>query len=105
MGLGSFFGSDNITFTTDSESVMLPANYTRTYGSFSDAARESGMSRIYGGIHFMSDNLDGAVLGGNVANQVLNTQMLPVPEPGSVLMIGVAALGAVMRRRRRVGHD
>ena len=42
------------------------------------------MSRIYGGIHFMSDNLDGAVLGGNVANQVLSTQMLPVPEPGSV---------------------
>jgi hypothetical protein len=103
--LGDFFGSDSITFTTDSESVMLPANYTRTYGSFSDAAREAGMSRIYGGIHFMSDNLDGAVLGGNVANQVLSTQMLPVPEPGSVLMIGVAALGAVMRRRRRVGHD
>jgi hypothetical protein len=45
------------------------------------------------------------VLGGNVANQVLSTQMLPVPEPGSVLMIGVAALGAVMRRRRRVAHD
>lgn len=103
--LGSFFGSDNITFTTNSESVLLPVNYTRTYGSFTEAAEEAGMSRVYGGIHFMSDNLDGALLGENVANQVLGTQMLPVPEPGSALMIGVAALGAVMRRRRRTAHD
>jgi len=103
--LKNFFGTDSIAFTTDSESVLLPTGYTRTYGSFSEAAAEAGMSRIYGGIHWMSDNVDGALLGENVANQVLGTQMLPVPEPGSVLLVGVAMMGGLLGRRRRVGHD
>jgi membrane-associated phospholipid phosphatase len=103
--LGDFFGTDSITFTTTSESVLLPTSYSRTYSSFSEAAEEAGMSRIYGGIHFMSDNVDGAALGANVANQVLSTQMLPVPEPGSLLMIGLAAVGGMFKRRRRATCD
>ena len=38
---------------------------------FNQAAEEAGMSRIYGGIHFRADNLDGLKLGRSVAVQVL----------------------------------
>lgn len=44
---------------------------TRRFTSFAEAAQEAGMSRIYGGIHFRTDNLDGLKLGRSVALQVL----------------------------------
>ncbi len=97
--LRQFFGTDQIAFDSTSESLMLPMGYTRSFGSFTEAALEAGMSRIYGGIHWMSDNVDGAILGENVGNQVFNTQMLPIPEPGSLLLVVVAA-GFGLRRRR-----
>jgi hypothetical protein len=99
--LANFFGTDDIAFTTDTESPFLPQGYERSFGSFSEAALEAGMSRIYGGIHWMSDNLDGSILGANVANNAYNSYFLPVPEPGSALMVGVAMLGSLVRRRRR----
>jgi hypothetical protein len=101
--LANFFGTDNIAFTTDSESPFLPSGTTRDFTSFSQAAQEAGMSRIYGGIHWASDNRDGAILGANVANNVFNNFFLPVPEPGSALLMFSAGL-AFMCRRRRLGH-
>jgi len=47
--LAAFYGTDDIVFTTTSDG--LPG-VERTYTSFSQAAEEAGMSRIYGGIHF-----------------------------------------------------
>ncbi len=44
---------------------------SRRFSSFNQAAEEAGMSRIYGGIHFRADNLDGLKLGRSVAVQVL----------------------------------
>src|SRR5213078_1294159 len=58
--LAAFFGSDEIPFTTTSED--LPG-VSRSYSSFSQAAAEAGMSRIYGGIHFQSANLNGLASG------------------------------------------
>ncbi|MGB3266250.1 MAG: chemotaxis protein CheB [Microcoleus sp.] len=46
-------------------------NSLRTYQNFSEAADESGMSRLYGGIHFMSSNLNGLSSGRNVGNYVV----------------------------------
>jgi hypothetical protein len=47
----------------------------RFYGSFSDAALESGASRIYAGLHFMPANVNGltsgAATGGYVARHFL----------------------------------
>lgn len=99
--LANFFGTDNIAFTTDSESPFLPLGYTRDYTSFSQAAAEAGMSRIYGGIHWASDNRDGAILGADVANNVFNNFFLPVPEPGSAWLIFSAGLAFMLRRRPR----
>jgi membrane-associated phospholipid phosphatase len=54
----------------DSTSVSL-GHKVRTFASFSDAAAEAGMSRIYGGIHFPSGNVEGRKLGGCIAGHVL----------------------------------
>jgi hypothetical protein len=99
--LAQFFGRDDIAFTTDTESPFLASDYTRSFGSFSEAALEAGMSRVYGGIHWMSDNVAGLELGADVANNTFNQFLLPVPEPGSVLLVGVSVLGGMMARRRR----
>lgn len=60
VALAYFFRRDRIAFSAGSDD--LPG-VTRFYDSFSDAALESGMSRIYGGIHFMSANLHGLLSG------------------------------------------
>ena len=46
-------------------------NTLRTFENFSEAADESGMSRLYGGIHFMSANVNGISVGRNVGNYVV----------------------------------
>ncbi len=54
----------------DSTSVSL-GHGVRRYASFNDAAAEAGLSRIYGGIHFPSGNMEGRKLGACIASVVL----------------------------------
>ena len=68
IALAAFFGSDDIQFTTVSED--LPGVW-RNYSSFSEAAAEAGMSRIYGGIHFMSANTQGLASGAKLGRHVM----------------------------------
>lgn len=65
--LSAYFGSDTIAFTTTSDD--LPG-VSRSFRSFTEAAREAGMSRIYGGIHWDFDNRDGLELGKRVGEYV-----------------------------------
>ena len=58
--LKSFFGTDDITFTVDSDGT--PGVF-RTFDKLSAAAEESAMSRLYGGIHFASGNQWGLASG------------------------------------------
>ena len=58
--LAAFFGSDRVAFSVGSDD--LP-DVIRSYRSFSEAAIESGFSRIYGGIHFLSANVHGLTTG------------------------------------------
>lgn len=73
--LTRFYGTDQIEFTATSDS--LPG-VTRRYTSFAACADEIGMSRIYGGIHFMSANRDGKACGAKIATYVLQNWLLPV---------------------------
>lgn len=77
--LTAFYGTDAITFTVGADS--LPGVF-RTFHSLAACADEVGMSRIYGGIHYMHDNVRGKECGRKVggfvnANLLLAHQDLP----------------------------
>jgi hypothetical protein len=63
---------DKVSFTTSS--IGLPG-VTRSFTSFEQAAQEAGMSRIYGGIHFMSANTNGIECGEEIGNYVVDNFM------------------------------
>ena len=63
----SFYFGDQFTFDVSSESL---AGVTRHFTSFSAAAEEAGLSRIYAGQHFRTDHIAGKGLGGQVAESI-----------------------------------
>ncbi len=65
--LAQSFGTDKISFTTTSDA--LP-DVTRKFTSLSQAADEAGMSRIYGGIHWQFDNVEGQKVGRTLGEYV-----------------------------------
>lgn len=79
-----YFGTDSITFTIGSDefaanpSLGYPANLTRTFTSFSQAAWENAMSRVWLGVHYYWDATDGNVLGYEVGEFVFAHQLRPV---------------------------
>jgi hypothetical protein len=73
--LAGFFKRDRIAFRLGSDD--LPG-VTRHYRSFSEAAEESGLSRILGGIHFMSANIYGLLSGAETGEYVLRHQLRPL---------------------------
>ncbi len=48
---------------------------TREFGRFSEAAMQCGLSRIYLGIHFRYDSIEGVRLGGRVGRNVVDTYL------------------------------
>lgn len=74
--LAGILGTDEYPFSTEAEEPAV-LGVVRSYDSFSQAADESGKSRIYGGIHFEFGNQDGLLLGRQIGEHVLATQLLP----------------------------
>jgi PAP2 superfamily/Bacterial Ig-like domain len=72
--LSAFFGA-NYNFSTNS--LGLPGT-VRKFTSFTQAADEAGMSRLYGGIHFMSANLNGLDTGRKLGGYVVDNFVKPV---------------------------
>jgi membrane-associated phospholipid phosphatase len=70
--LARFFGNHG------SFSVTSPAlpGVTRSFDSFTAAANEAGLSRIYAGVHTRLDHVAGLKLGHDVANFVLHNALL-----------------------------
>jgi hypothetical protein len=97
---------DSITFLPGSsrfEPGFTPVNsVTLSWDTFTDAADEAGVSRCYGGIHFVCGDLEGRKLGRKVGTQVWNRSQFfinggetisdkTVPEPssfGALLLLG-----------------
>ncbi len=63
---------DNVSFSTSS--IGLP-DVTRSFTSFQQAAQEAGISRIYGGIHFLSANTSGLECGEQIGDYVITNFM------------------------------
>lgn len=72
--LASVHGSDEFSFELTSRGLF---GAIRRYDRFSTAAAEAGMSRIYGGIHFMAANLEGQKLGRAVGEHVIAQSLRP----------------------------
>jgi hypothetical protein len=77
--LRNYFKTDNIPFSATS--VFLPG-VTRKYKSFSQAAREVSLSRIYVGYHFRNAVMAGEAQGRQVGQYIYNTCLLKkaIPE-------------------------
>ena len=73
--LAHAFGRDHLKFTMASPSA-LPASPTRTFRSFSEAARENADSRVKAGIHFRFATDEGLKLGNNVGRHVAQTLLV-----------------------------
>lgn len=72
--LTSVFGRDTgFTTNTDTSLNLAP----RTFRNFKEAAEEAGMSRVYGGVHWMSDNRDGLLAGRNLGKYVIKNFLTP----------------------------
>ncbi len=71
--LTSFYG-DSQDFSVSSPA--LPG-VMRSFTSFSDAATEAGLSRIYAGVHTRIDHVAGLALGTDVASFVLQNALVP----------------------------
>jgi membrane-associated phospholipid phosphatase len=69
-----FYFGDRFTFDVTSESLQ---GVKRHFTSFSAAAQEAGLSRIYAGQHFRTDHVAGKGLGRKVAESILDTTLLP----------------------------
>jgi membrane-associated phospholipid phosphatase len=65
---------DRFTFDVTSESLK---GVKRHFTSFSAAAQEAGLSRIYAGQHFRTDHVAGKGLGAHVAESIVDTILLP----------------------------
>jgi hypothetical protein len=70
--LALFYGTDAMSFTTGSDA--LPGVF-RSFPSFSAAAAEAAMSRIYGGIHFRFASQDGLTAGFEIARWTFNNYL------------------------------
>ncbi len=89
--LENFYGTDNIAFTfvsdelngttTDSNGVVRPLS-PRSFTSFSEAADENALSRIYLGIHWIFDANFGVEHGTAVADNVFENTLEVIPGPG-----------------------
>ena len=72
--LSLYFKRDALAFDSTTDEGSL----TRHYEGFAAAAREAGMSRIYGGIHFGFSSRDGLLTGREIARQAWFTRLRPL---------------------------
>jgi len=75
VALASTLGGDQVGFTVSSGKPF--EGITRSFSSFSQAARESADSRVYAGIHFRSACEDGLALGRKIGERAARLYLQP----------------------------
>jgi hypothetical protein len=76
--LTSIFG-DNFTFTDMTHTKLGLGLAPRSFTSFYQMAEESGMSRLYAGIHYMSANIQGRQTGIDIGHEVVSLTFTKPP--------------------------
>jgi hypothetical protein len=100
--LTQFYGTDAITFIATSDS--LPGVF-RTFHSLAGCADEIGMSRIYGGFHYMFDNIYGKSTGKTIGDYVSANFLLPNDRLPLVRIEGFKNGAALVRVHAHVGSS
>lgn len=77
--MAGYFGTDDITFTITTDEPFYTGG-PRTYTSFSQAAWENALSRVYLGVHYLFDGADGNLAGTRLGNYVVQNILRPVGE-------------------------
>jgi membrane-associated phospholipid phosphatase len=106
--LADFFGTDAISFCATADpnahdadnNPLTGAAAKRCFSSFTEAAAEAGDSRLMGGIHFPTDNIEGLITGEKIGNEVMANAFNAVAEPSSVPALAAAAAFLIGLRRR-----
>jgi hypothetical protein len=78
--LALYLGTDDVEFSVGSDG--LPG-VVHTFKKLSDAQAEVGMSRVWGGIHTMSDNLEAQKVGMKIADWTFAHALQPIARPSS----------------------
>lgn len=99
--LTAFFGTDAIRFLARSDS--LPGVF-REFTSLAACADEVGMSRVYGGIHYMFDNVAGKQCGQAVGRYVSANYLLPNDQLPR-LQMEQGGMGLRLRVHAFIGQD
>jgi hypothetical protein len=76
--LQAFFGTDKVAFTAVSNKCLPAPCPARSFDRFSDALKEIIDARVWGGIHFRTADMQGAVLGKKVAHYMEQHYFQPV---------------------------
>lgn len=75
-----YFGTDDIAFSVGSDG--LPG-VVHSFKTLSEAQIEVGMSRVWGGIHTMSDNIEAQKVGMKIADWTYAHALLPLAKPSA----------------------
>jgi hypothetical protein len=104
--LTDFFGTDNIAFDLTSEDDA--PGVTRHYDSFSEAAWENAISRLYLGVHYRFDSEVGIDTGYDLGHYIFDNYLQPlhveVPEPSSIVMAVIGLVSLLVLGGRRVAR-
>jgi hypothetical protein len=98
--LTHFYGSDAVTFSATGDATP---GVIRTFHSFADCADEVGMSRVYGGFHYMFDNVAGKECGKKIGDYVSANFLLPNDSLPVVRLEEVTDAKAFVRVHAHIG--
>lgn len=99
--LTHFYGTDAITFTATSDTEV---GVFRTFDSLAVCADEVGMSRIYGGFHYLFDNVQGKATGGQIGDYVSANFLLPNDALPAARVEGFENLAPLVRVHGHIGR-
>jgi PAP2 superfamily len=99
--LQAFFGTDKVSFTATSNKCSPAPCPTRSFDRFSDALKEIIDARVWGGIHFRTADVQGAVLGRKVARYLREHYFQPVDPPAAARTDPTRQRAAALRKCKR----
>lgn len=76
--LQTFFGTDKVAFTATSNKCAPAPCPGRTFGRFSEALKEIIDARVWGGIHFRTADVQGAVMGKKIGRYLEQHYFQPI---------------------------